>query len=295
MENCIFCKIIRGDAASKIIAENDDILVIQDIAPKAPIHYLLIPKMHVRDIQTLQADELGYGTKLFAMAQHLSKIIPEAHDFKLHVNSGKKRGATRDAFTYAFHRWQDARFYLITRVQIMDSEYEIRVKKAPETYRSRPKRLGRTDAEANTCKQVMIHFVEGSEKLYSVAGRIITSRMQGKAGFVTIQDRSGRVQLHFKEEILGATAFKEFVDYIDLGDIIGCKAPILEQKWVKLRACHLAWQLLTKCLHPLPEKFHGIADIETKYRQRYLDLLSSPETRERLSNVRKSLKKCVPI
>ena len=90
--DCVFCKIIRGEMPSKKIAENDDILVIQDIAPKAPIHYLIIPKKHIQDIQAMGNVDFFYGGKVLSMAQHLSKTIPEASDFKLHVNSGKQAG-----------------------------------------------------------------------------------------------------------------------------------------------------------------------------------------------------------
>lgn len=92
MENCIFCKIIRREIPSKIIAENNDIIVIQDIAPKAPIHYLIIPKKHIQDIQQIEQADLFYGDKIFAMAQQLSKTVPDAHAFKLHINSGKNAG-----------------------------------------------------------------------------------------------------------------------------------------------------------------------------------------------------------
>lgn len=92
MENCIFCKIIRGEIPSKLIAENADLIVIQDIAPKAPIHYLIIPRKHIQDVQQMQPEDLFYAEKMFAMAQHLSKTFVEAHDFKLHINSGKAAG-----------------------------------------------------------------------------------------------------------------------------------------------------------------------------------------------------------
>lgn len=92
MESCVFCKIIRGEMASKKIAETDTLIVIQDIFPKAPIHYLIIPKKHTQDIQSLAQQDLGIATDIFAMAQQLSQTIEDARDFKLHVNSGKNAG-----------------------------------------------------------------------------------------------------------------------------------------------------------------------------------------------------------
>ncbi len=89
---CVFCKIIRGELGSKKIAENDTLIVIQDIFPKAPIHYLIIPKKHTQDIQSLSSENLSIATEIFAIAQYLSKTIEGASDFKLHVNSGKNAG-----------------------------------------------------------------------------------------------------------------------------------------------------------------------------------------------------------
>ena len=89
---CVFCKIIRGELSTKKIAENDTLIVIQDIAPKAPIHYLIIPKKHTQDIQALSKQDLAIATDIFAMAQQLSQTINGAQDFKLHVNSGKNAG-----------------------------------------------------------------------------------------------------------------------------------------------------------------------------------------------------------
>ncbi len=89
---CVFCKIIRGDMASKKIAESDKLIVIQDIFPKAPIHYLIIPKKHTQDIQALSPEDLIIASDIFAMAQQLSKTTQGAQDFKLHINSGKHAG-----------------------------------------------------------------------------------------------------------------------------------------------------------------------------------------------------------
>lgn len=90
--DCVFCKIINGELPSKKIAESEKLIVIQDIYPKAPIHYLIIPKKHTQDVQTLAQEDLSIATDIFAMAQQLSKTTEGAQDFKLHVNSGKNAG-----------------------------------------------------------------------------------------------------------------------------------------------------------------------------------------------------------
>ncbi len=165
--------------------------------------------------------------------------------------------------------------------QSAHSEYEIRVEKARSMEKAGISPWAEMRQVDTTCKQVIEEFTEGNEKSYRVAGRVMTSRMQGKAGFVTIQDRSGRLQVYIREDVIGAESFNQFIEYIDLGDIVWFAGASFKTKTGEITLRATGWQLLTKCLHPLPEKFHGIADIETKYRQRYLDLMTSPETRER--------------
>ncbi len=88
MHNCIFCKIIARQIPATIIAEDQHILVIKDIAPKMPIHYLLLPKKHVADVQSCSSDDMVIGAQMFAMAHNLSQKIEGAQDFRLLINSG---------------------------------------------------------------------------------------------------------------------------------------------------------------------------------------------------------------
>lgn len=101
MQDCIFCKIISGVIPSKRIYESDDVIVIVDITPKAPIHYLIIPKKHVSDIQSCdQNDQAMLGSILFA-AQELSKALVGNRDFKLVSNNGRSVG--QSVFHLHFH------------------------------------------------------------------------------------------------------------------------------------------------------------------------------------------------
>lgn len=130
-----------------------------------------------------------------------------------------------------------------------------------------------------SCKQVTDAKREDVE--YAIAGRLMTIRAHGKAIFATLQDGSGSLQIYVKEDLVGAATFALFSDYIDTGDIVWVRGTTFVTKVGELTLRVVEAVLLSKCLHPLPEKFHGIADIEVKYRQRYLDLMTSPETRER--------------
>jgi lysyl-tRNA synthetase class 2 len=113
----------------------------------------------------------------------------------------------------------------------------------------------------------------------SVAGRMMLKRVMGKASFATLQDASGRIQLFISKENIGEVDYDAFKKW-DMGDILAAEGIIFKTKTGELSVKVTALRLLTKSLRPLPEKFHGLADQETKYRQRYVDLIVSEETRK---------------
>ncbi len=112
----------------------------------------------------------------------------------------------------------------------------------------------------------------------SVAGRMMLKRVMGKASFATVQDGTGRIQLYVQREALGEAAYDAFKHW-DLGDILGASGVLFKTKTGELSIKVTSLRLLAKALRPLPEKFHGMADQEQKYRQRYLDLITSEESR----------------
>lgn len=132
-----------------------------------------------------------------------------------------------------------------------------------------------------TCAQIIEQFSDANTSIYTVAGRVLTIREHGKSIFVTIQDEGGKLQLYLKQDAIGAQAFDFFKHYIDAGDIIWCKGTAFRTKTGEITLKVDEFALQSKCLHPLPEKFHGIADVETKYRQRYLDLITDAHSRQR--------------
>ena len=120
-------------------------------------------------------------------------------------------------------------------------------------------------------------WLESNPVRVRVGGRMMLKRVMGKASFATIADRSGSLQLFLQAETLGAdyVAFKEF----DVGDIVGAVGPLFRTRTGELSVRVTGLQLLAKSLRPLPEKWHGLADTETRYRQRYVDLIMNEESR----------------
>ena len=112
-----------------------------------------------------------------------------------------------------------------------------------------------------------------------IAGRIMAIRGHGKASFGTLADRTGNIQIYFKLDILGEEKYSQF-KLLDIGDIIGLRGQVFKTKRGELTVRVEDFELLSKSLRPLPEKFHGLKDVEIRYRQRYLDLIVNPEVRE---------------
>jgi lysyl-tRNA synthetase class 2 len=119
---------------------------------------------------------------------------------------------------------------------------------------------------------------EETGQSYRVAGRLAARRGHGGAAFLDLVDRSGRIQLHARKDALGEEAFERLVS-LDLGDLIGVDGTAFKSRRGELTLAVTGWQLLAKSLRAPPEKFHGLEDIETRYRQRELDLIANEEVR----------------
>jgi lysyl-tRNA synthetase class 2 len=120
----------------------------------------------------------------------------------------------------------------------------------------------------------------GLEKLavVKIAGRMVARRLMGKASFVHLQDMTGRIQLYIKQEVVAAELYEAFKHW-DLGDIVAAEGMLFKTKTGELSVRVDQLRLLTKALRPLPDKFHGLADQEMCYRQRYVDLIANEQTR----------------
>jgi lysyl-tRNA synthetase class 2 len=121
--------------------------------------------------------------------------------------------------------------------------------------------------------------VEASGKRYVLAGRVMAIRNFGKAAFIHLEDASGRIQIFMKLDNLGSDGFSNFKMW-DVGDIVGVAGTPFVTRTGELTVQVTESELLTKAVRPLPEKWHGLKDIELRYRQRYVDLIANPEVRE---------------
>src|SRR2546427_5668171 len=113
----------------------------------------------------------------------------------------------------------------------------------------------------------------------AVAGRLMVKRLMGGSVFADLQDQSGRLQLFASRDIVGERDFDLFAD-LDPGDLVGVKGPIFRTRRGEITLEIHSFQVLTKSLRPLPEKWHGLKDVEIRYRQRYVDLIANPEVRD---------------
>lgn len=164
------------------------------------------------------------------------------------------------------------------RLEKLKSLEQVNIKPWPEA-----KDITATCAHVHKEFDPLILGANGEGKAYAVAGRIRIIRHHGKASFVVIQDQSGQLQLYIKQDDIGDKAYEQFKHLIDVGDIVWAQGNVFKTKMGEITIKVNKFELLSKCLFPLPEKFHGLHDIETIYRQRYLDLITNQASRERFA------------
>src|SRR5438128_5531198 len=127
------------------------------------------------------------------------------------------------------------------------------------------------------CAGAKANYAEGRE--VAVAGRVTAHRDMGKSMFIDVRDQSGRLQVYAQKNILGDEQFDIF-RHLDLGDFMGARGTLFTTKTGEISLRLTSFVILTKALRPPPEKWHGLADTEIRYRQRYLDLEANPEVKE---------------
>lgn len=127
--------------------------------------------------------------------------------------------------------------------------------------------------------KVATDFEQLEGQTLRLAGRIMAVRGHGKASFAHIMDMSGRVQLYFRQDVLGDELYENF-GLLDIGDIVGVEGVVFKTQRGEISVKVTSFDILAKSLRPLPEKWHGLKDVDTRYRQRYLDLIVNPEVRD---------------
>lgn len=137
----------------------------------------------------------------------------------------------------------------------------------------------------HTAKQIKEQYseitkeeLEEKEIQVTVAGRVMTKRGKGKAGFAHIQDISGQIQIYVRKDAVGEEPYEDF-NHTDLGDIVGVTGNVFKTKTGELSIKVKEYVFLTKALRPLPDKFHGLKDVEERYRKRYVDLITNEESK----------------
>ena len=134
-------------------------------------------------------------------------------------------------------------------------------------------------SQSHHSDEIKNNFDELEEKEVTIAGRIMTWRDMGKANFIDVQDRNGRIQSYVRMNDVGEDVFKEFKTW-DIGDIVEIKGTVFKTKTGEISVHAKEIRLLSKSLLPLPEKYHGLTDTDTRYRKRYLDMIMNPDVKD---------------
>lgn len=158
-------------------------------------------------------------------------------------------------------------------------EMEERRKKMENLRRQGIDPFGRRFPRTHLSQEIIDNFPVCENREVRVAGRIISLRTHGKAGFAHLADFAGKIQIYARLDVLGEESYQRFTN-LDLGDIIGVCGRVFRTRRGEITVEVKEWEMLCKALRPLPEKWHGLKDVDLRYRRRYLDLISNPESRE---------------
>lgn len=162
----------------------------------------------------------------------------------------------------------------VIRRQKMEDLREMGVEPFGHAYK-RTHKSGQIRAEYEECSK---EELEEKNVTVKIAGRIMTKRRQGKAGFMHIQDLDGRMQIYVRKDVLGEEAYEIFKKS-DIGDIVGIEGQVMKTNHGELSVKAAVYTHLSKALRPLPEKFHGLQDVEERFRRRYVDLIMNEDSK----------------
>ena len=162
----------------------------------------------------------------------------------------------------------------------MSEQTEIRLNKLRALQEAGRNPYAITHFEVTHASDVIVRDYDALENTeVTIAGRLMSRRVMGKASFAHLLDCAGEIQIYVKRDDVGEDVYKDFKDW-DIGDMLGVKGFVFKTKTGEISVHAKELTLLTKSLHPLPEKFHGLTNTDTRYRQRYLDLIVNPEVKD---------------
>src|SRR3989338_5369551 len=163
----------------------------------------------------------------------------------------------------------------------LDEIRKTKIKKVKELRKSGIHPYPASSARTNSIKEAIENYYEWKDKnTITLAGRIMARREHGGSTFFDIDDGSSNIQAYIKEDMVGVNEYKHFQESIDRGDFIEIGGQLKDTKRAEKTIYVTKYRLLTKALLPLPEKWHGLEDVEERLRKRYLDFIMSPEERE---------------
>lgn len=164
----------------------------------------------------------------------------------------------------------------------VSEEHQVRVQKVKEMKEAGIDAWPKVRMQTAHAEPLIQNYREGDETEYQLVGRVMSIRLHGKAAFIHLQDDSGKIQVYLKQDLVGDTSFRHFERFVDIGDILWIRGTLFKTQRGEISLKALQYILQSKCLHPLPEKFHGLSDVEVRYRQRYLDLICNSDSKKLL-------------
>lgn len=168
------------------------------------------------------------------------------------------------------------------QLQVRRDKMQAMIDNGQDPFGSRFERTHNTQEIVSAYGELEKEDLEEKEIEVTIAGRVMTKRGKGKAGFAHIQDISGQIQIYVRLDKIGEDAYQIF-NQTDLGDIVGVTGVIFKTKVGELSIKAKEYVFLAKALRPLPDKFHGLKDVEERYRKRYVDLITNEESKTRRS------------
>lgn len=164
----------------------------------------------------------------------------------------------------------------------VSEEHQVRVQKVQEMKEAGIDAWPKVRAQTAYAADILQKYQEGDETEYQLVGRVMSIRLHGKAAFIHLQDNSEKIQVYIKQDLIGDISFRHFEKFVDIGDILWVRGTLFKTQRGEISLKALQYILQSKCLHPLPEKFHGLSDVEVRYRQRYLDLICNLDSKKLL-------------